>query len=257
MPVLPAHLGPAILIGSLAGRKLNIKVLILSMIIIDLEVLILGIQTGSFNRHGFLHTFVGATIFGLIFGTLYFIILLFLWKKNDWYYSEVKMYRLFKKKRDHDWMLSIKCTLMSAVLGAYSNIALDWLLYENIKVWPSPNPNIYYEFTQHHFVPTFYIIYLFCFITFFMGVGLYLYRFYFDINKEYKVSSIYDIRIHKKDIWTILGLISTPFAIAGINILFIIRTTHDPLFIISVVSILTMSIGYFISLKNVQWKLIE
>ena len=178
MPFLPAHLGPAIPIGALAGKKLNVKVIILSTVIVDIEVLVLGVQTGFFNRHGFFHTFVGATILGLFFGLFYFIVRHLLWKKDDWYYSEIKTYQSLKSSREHNWTLSIKSTLMSSLLGIYSAIALDWLLYEEINVWPSPNPNIYYEFTQHHFVPTFYVVYLFCFATFFIGVILYLYRYY-------------------------------------------------------------------------------
>ena len=63
MPLTPVHIGPAVLIGAIAGRKLNLTVLITSTILIDLEHVYFGIRYGDIVTHGFWHTFGGATLY--------------------------------------------------------------------------------------------------------------------------------------------------------------------------------------------------
>lgn len=274
MPLTPAHIGPAVLIGGLAGRKLNLTVLITSTILIDLEVLALGIKRGMFIHHGLLHTLSGAAIFGLVFGTIFFVIFQLYWKGKDVYYADSKIYRKLKELRNHDWTNSYKCVVASAIIGAYSHIALDWLLYEDIWIIAISNANIYRNFTGHFFSATYLSVYLFCAVNFVLGIFLYFYRFMSNKNKWYKTPNIYDIKLHKKDYWALMGIASTPFAISGfvIYLIAIYALTFNPdnilnplnvmvqdgfVLIFCIFPILTMIIGYFKALENANWKLIE
>lgn len=259
MPLLPAHIGPAVLIGGLAGRKLNFTVLILSTLLIDLEVLVLGLERGLFIYHGFLHTFTGATLFGFIFGTIFFILSQVYWKGKEIYYRDIEIYKKLKEWRNHNWTFSYKCTVISAIIGAYSHIALDWLLYEDISVFIRRS-NIYYDFTSQYFYETNIVIYIFCVAVFMIGLALYIYRYTKDKNKWYKISSVYELRFHKKDLWTGIGIVSTPFAIAGIVVLILMIITNAggyPILFLSIGSIVLMVIGYIMSLRNLNWKLFE
>jgi hypothetical protein len=274
MPVLPAHLGPVILIGGLAGKKLNLTVLILATLLIDIDVVVLGIQRGMFIYHGFLHTLSGATIFGIILGSLVFMIFSFYWKGNDLYFRGNKSYRRLKNWRDHNWNNSYKCMLTSAIIGAYSHIALDWPLYEDIQISPVTEANLYQPLSDNFFSATISGLYLFCVICSLIGIFLFYYRWENNLNRWYKTSGLFDITLRKKDIWAVVGIVSTPFAIAGfasytagiIALAFNPDNVINPLnnlfkiggiFIFSVFSFFIMTLAYSKALEINNWKLFE
>lgn len=274
MPLLPAHLGPAILIGGLAGRKLNLTVLILATLLIDIEVVILGLQRDAFIYHGFLHTLSGATVFGIILGSLVFTIFNLYWKGNDLYFRKNKSYRRLKDWRDHNWSNSYKCMVTSAIIGAYSHIAMDWILYEDIQISPITEANLYQNLSDNLFSATYTGIYLFCVICFLMGIFLYYDRWENNLNRWYKTSGLFDMTLRKKDIWAMVGVIFTPFALAGFAafIIAIIALVFNPdnvfnphntlvkigsVFIFSIFSIVMMIIAYSIALRMKKWKLFE
>lgn len=274
MPLTPAHIGPALLIGALAGRKLNLMVLITSTILIDLEVLYLGIQRGAFIYHGPFHTLSGATIFGLLYGTIFFALWDIVWKRKDRLIYGKEFYIKLRDWQNHNWTYSYKCILISAIIGVYSHISLDWLLYEDIRISIFLKTNIYYEFGSYLFSATFLTVYLFCIVCFFLGLLLYGYRYSSGKNRWYKITSIYDLKVYDRNLWTGLGVISTPFAISGIVIFMtiILSLSFNPdnisdhsnilaaysgVLILSIFAFFTMTIGYFISLKNLNWKLFE
>jgi hypothetical protein len=274
MPVLPAHLGPAILIGGLAGKKLNLTVLILASLLIDIEVLVLGLQRGMFIYHGFLHTLSGATVFGIILGSLVFMISFFYWKGNDLYFRRSKSYQRLKNWRDHNWSNSYKCMVMSAIIGAYSHIALDWLLYEDIRISPITEANLYRGLSDQFFSATFTGLYVFVALCFFGGIFLYYYRWEVSKNKWYKTKELFSITLRAKDIWVIVGVIFTPFALAGfasytvavIAVAFNPDNVFHPLnaminmggvFVFGIFTFLIMTISYTKALGVNNWKLIE
>jgi hypothetical protein len=274
MPLTPAHIGPAVLIGALAGRKLNLAVLITSTVLIDLEVLILGFERGLFIYHGFFHTFIGATFFGLIFGMIVFLLIQFSWKIKDFFYADNLKYRRFREGLSHSWLFSYKCITISAIIGAYSHIALDWLFYDDIRIMIVSDANFFYDYSSHFFSATLFTVYFLCLVSFLIGLALYKYRSMSDKNKWYNTHNLFDFKPHKKDLWGILGIISTPFAISGISIYLVVifalnlpfwKVTHplniiesDGLILIwGIVPILTMIYGYSKALKIANWKLIE
>jgi hypothetical protein len=110
---------------------------------------------------------------------------------------------------------------------------------------------------------------MFCLVSFIIGLALYAYRLATEKDRKYKISSIYSIRIQIKDIWVIIGIVAIPFAICGIliitvslylgihNPVLLEGHLNGPLLILSIISIFLMVIGYYKSLKYLNWKLIE
>lgn len=271
MPITPAHLSPIILTGGLSGRKLNIAVLITSAILIDLEHLYLWFKFGDINFHGYFHTFGGATLYGIVLGSLFFLILHVFWRFEFHKYGQLESYPRLRESQKHNWTNSFKCIIMSALIGVYAHISLDWLLYDNIGILAISDSNMYYDFSSHYIYGALILIHLFCIITAILGLLIYGYRFISTTDKKYEVSSIYDLKLKRKDLWTLTGIISTPFAIAGIliviftiSLIFInpetitrISGNDYTIFIFSLIAILIMIFSYKMALKKVNWKLIE
>jgi hypothetical protein len=63
MPFTPFHMGPAVLLKSLAARRFSLLVFGVSQVASDIEPLV-GILRGSPRLHGFTHTISGAVVVG-------------------------------------------------------------------------------------------------------------------------------------------------------------------------------------------------
>jgi hypothetical protein len=67
---MPFHLGPAFLIGMLFPRRINMAAILAASVAIDIEPVYCLLFNNYCQLHGFLHTYVGATIFSLTVVTL-------------------------------------------------------------------------------------------------------------------------------------------------------------------------------------------
>jgi hypothetical protein len=267
MPILPAHIGPAVLIGALAGKKLNLAVLITASLLIDIEALFWGTQYGE---HGYLHTVGGATLFGIFYGYIFFIGQQTLWKLQDYSQAANTLPRKIRDLKRKDWRFSNKCIIISSIIAVYAHISLDWLMYDNIRVLAISDINIYYMLTSAHKSLTIVLVHFICLASFIAGILLYRYRNLNGITRSYEVTTQHNLGQDGISFWTAIGMVSTPFAIAGIgSILFIISmsllfpnqvldgaVTYSISFI-SVLGIVLMIIGYAKAFTNVNWKMFE
>ncbi len=274
MPFLPAHLGPAILIGSLAGRKLNLVVLILANVLIDLEVVFLGLRTGFFAYHGFWHTYGGATLFGLILAISYFLLLFIIRKIKDYSYGGIELYKSLREHESHEWVFSFKCILFSALIGAYSHVSLDWLFYEHIRVTIVSRTNPYLMLNADYlfFEYIIYTTYFFCFACALIGLVVYYFRYKLKLFKVYKVETLFNLKPDFSDLLTLIGLIAFPFAFGGIIVMIIYLTVpftmigygawsymnaNFSIFLISVIALIVSSFCFRKALRIKGWKLFE
>lgn len=261
MPILPAHIGLAILIGSIAGKKLNLPVLIISSLIIDIEVTYWAILTGRSIHHGYFHTYEGGALFGFLFGTLFFILMIIVWKIRDAQYKEIDIYNQFRGFQKHNWTYSYKCIIISSILGVYSHIPLDWVFYESDYIRP-------FSFADHNYFlhwEIFHLVYFFCIGSFILGLILFYYRSKTNKNRSYEISSIYDIKLHFRYIWAVIAIMLTPFGILGV--IYAFSLVH-PRVLLSTINNYQLIIFYFIclvimvfcyskALKSADWKLFE
>lgn len=69
MPFTPFHMGPGLAVKAVGGRRFSLTVFGFSQIAIDIEPLLRMIR-GDALLHGFTHTYLGATLVGLVSVTI-------------------------------------------------------------------------------------------------------------------------------------------------------------------------------------------
>ncbi len=153
MPFTPFHLGPAMLLGFRYERKLDLMSLALASVVLDIEPflnIIIGIIMGKeVVHHGFFHSFVGATIVGIIMVVLLYFL-------NPTVNKLRSLFRVEQKS-------SLKTITSAVFLGIYLHVFLDSFLYPEIKpFYPlSFNP----MFNQGFLIISYIVVYLFCAVT--------------------------------------------------------------------------------------------
>lgn len=164
MVVTPLHIGPSILIGLLLYKYLDLPGLVLGSVIVDLRAIavVLGFINGPI--HGVLHNFIAAIIIGVIGG---FILHPFRPEIKKW------MDMVFIKQE-----LSKTKTVLSTIIGALIAVLIDSILYSDLSpIYPiSGNP--FYgllSLSQIHIIVV---------STFMIGLILYLYRAYRQVEME-------------------------------------------------------------------------
>lgn len=156
MPFTPFHLGPALLIAMIFFPYLDIIALGLGSIIVDIEPAYYLFFTNKGPYHGFLHSFLGATITGIGLS-----LALYPFRK-----TYLRLVRLFGLNQDTDF----KKILGSSLIGTYSHIILDMPLYPEMKpLYPLPT-NLFLNT-----VPLATIIDI-CLMSFLLGFLIYLVR---------------------------------------------------------------------------------
>lgn len=119
MPVTPFHFGPGALLHSVAPRHVSFVAFCAANVLIDLE----SLYNLVYHRnpvHAFFHTYIGATL--VVAGTIALL---------------VAMLRLGSLLRIPNWWgwkeLSLRQLVMGAALGAYSHVALDSVMHQDIR----------------------------------------------------------------------------------------------------------------------------
>jgi hypothetical protein len=127
MPVTPFHLGPGVVLKSVASRHFSFTIFAFTQILIDLEALYFFAQNDS-HMHRHLHTYLGATIVAGISVAIGRPICQWLLKKWNNHLSPKQKKWLYVEPA-----ISIKSAVMGAALGAYSHILLDSIMHYDIK----------------------------------------------------------------------------------------------------------------------------
>jgi hypothetical protein len=157
MPFTPFHLGPALLIGMLLFPWVSIASILISSIIVDIEpacVLFMGIGG---PLHGPLHSYLGATM--MSFGTT---LVIYPFRKPI-----VTILSWFRIDQD----ASLRLIFLTALLWTYSHIFLDSFLYSEMNPFLPLLGNPFYGLVDSG------TVYLWCSVSFIMGLVLYVYRF--------------------------------------------------------------------------------
>ena len=156
MPFTPYHWGPSSWIGLLLFRIFDFSTLLISSVIVDIEppsVLVLNL---NYPFHGFFHSFVGGSVVAILTS-----IVLYLLKGKI-----KKIMAIFRLAQDS----SFKKILWTSFFGVYFHILLDAPLYSDIKpFYPMRNNPLYGLFSSQQ-------IYLFCSLSFLLGILFYLLR---------------------------------------------------------------------------------
>ncbi|MBP2030214.1 hypothetical protein J2755_001148 [Methanohalophilus levihalophilus] len=122
MPFTPFHLGPALLLGEVFEKRVNMAAIMLGSIIVDARASYCFF-TGCQPIHGPLHTYLGATF-------LAFLVVIGIYGER---YSLEKVTSRLRMKQDY----SLYSIIFGALIGTWSHVLLDSFLYTDIvPFWP-------------------------------------------------------------------------------------------------------------------------
>jgi len=154
LPFTPFHWGPALFIGLLLFPILDVPSFLISSVAVDIEPFYLMFQ-GSPYLHGFFHSYLGASIIGVL-------VALIVYALRNVLYGILAAFRLPQKS-------SFKKILFTSLFGVYFHVFLDSFLYPDIRPFYPLEANPLYGVIQSR------IIYQFCGISFLLGLLLYVY----------------------------------------------------------------------------------
>ena len=119
MPFTPFHFGPAILLGLLLLKKLDFPTFVAANIIIDWRaaLVLFGFWPGP--RHGWVHTYIGATIMAIILGA----VMSHARPLIDGELREMKIVQEITKKK----------IFLSAFLGTFLHVTIDAFHHPTMK----------------------------------------------------------------------------------------------------------------------------
>lgn len=129
MPITPLHLGPGILIKSLAGRRMSLTVFALSQVTMDVEVLARA-AVGSEQWHGFTNTLVGATVVllpSVFLGKPVCEWVLRWWNRN----LSPGQAKWLEVPASIGWVAA----WTGGVVGVYSHFILDAIMHADARPW--------------------------------------------------------------------------------------------------------------------------
>jgi membrane-bound metal-dependent hydrolase YbcI (DUF457 family) len=136
VPFTPFHFGPAIGFGLPLRKYLHVPTFIVANVIVDVEPLLVLVLGLNYPLHGYLHTFIFASLTGLALGYVLFSFDRLLHP----IYKAMKLVVVNKQ--------SFKSYMAAGVLGATFHVLLDSPLYRDIKPLypfthnPFYNPNL-------------------------------------------------------------------------------------------------------------------
>lgn len=127
MPFTPFHMGPGLAIKAVCGRYFSLMVFGFSQVAIDIEPLVRIIR-GDAVLHGFTHTYLGASLIGLVSVVVGRPVCQFL--LNYW--------RLDPDSPFMNWLrgpkvISWRATIVGAFVGTYSHVFLDSIMHSDMQ----------------------------------------------------------------------------------------------------------------------------
>jgi Flp pilus assembly protein protease CpaA len=121
LPFTPYHLGPALAIGLPLRKYIHAPTFILANVIVDVEGLLVLVLGLNYPLHGYLHTFLLASLFGVALAVVMFFLERFL----------QPVYKAFLLETDNKPRLS--AFVVAGVLGTVLHVLFDAPLYTDIQ----------------------------------------------------------------------------------------------------------------------------
>ncbi|MBP1909632.1 metal-dependent hydrolase [Methanolobus bombayensis] len=165
MPFTPFHLGPIFLLGEIFEKKVNLFSILIGSIIIDIRATYC-LFAGCRPLHGPLHTFLAATIVGLLIAWL-------IYSQRTWLQKITDKLRI-------EQSYSFNSTILGSIIGTWSHVVLDSPLYSEITpLWPSTSNPLLWEISSV-------TIYALCAVSFLPATIIFIYRYWKRDSKSQK-----------------------------------------------------------------------
>lgn len=156
MPFTPFHLGPSSWIGLFLFKIFDFPTLLITSVIVDIEPFCVFVFNAPWPIHGFLHSFLGGSIVAILTAVILYILK-----------SPIKKVMAVLKLAQES---SFKKILWTSFFGVYFHLLLDAFLYRDMKpFYPFEGNPLLGLFSSQQ-------IYLFCSLSFLVGILFYLIR---------------------------------------------------------------------------------
>ena len=165
MPFTPFHLGPAFGIGLPLRRWLHLPTFIVTSVLVDVEPFLVVVLGLNYPIHGYLHTFLFASLMGIVTAMLMFQV-------------EDRFKNLYMElSLEGEAPLQLRSFLLGGVLGSVIHVLLDTPLYADIRpFYPYQHNPLYCPAITSE-------IYGSCILLGFIGVLYYAVLIFKDRNK--------------------------------------------------------------------------
>jgi len=158
MPLTPFHLGPAILLGLIFLRYVDLPTFMIANVIVDIEPMFIILFNLDLTHHQFLHTFLG--------GTLVVFILTWIMKKIRSKFSPLLMFLKIEQKA------SLRNIFLASLSGIYIHIILDSRMHMDIRPFYPLMVNPFLNGS----ISSVLSVYMFCIWSFIGGLIVYAIR---------------------------------------------------------------------------------
>jgi len=156
MPVTPFHWGPSSWIGLALFKIFDFATLMVASVVVDIEPFSVLFFNLNYPLHGFFHSFLGGSILAVLTAVILYLL-------RD---KIKKIMAIFKLAQDS----SFKKILGTSFFAVYFHLILDSFINEDVKLfYPFKNTPFYGLFSLPQ-------IYIFCGISFLVGILFYLIR---------------------------------------------------------------------------------
>jgi len=141
MPVTPFHFGPGLALKAVSPTHCSFLVFAATQVMIDCEPLYY-MSRGGWPIHRFFHTYIGATLVAIIAYVVFRPVCgICISIRENQYAINAQVLRLGIKRVSHIAALS------GAFIGAYSHIALDSIMHEDVLPFaPFSNTNVMLDY---------------------------------------------------------------------------------------------------------------
>jgi membrane-bound metal-dependent hydrolase YbcI (DUF457 family) len=130
MPITPYHFGPSAFVGLTLRKWLDIPVFVLANVIVDIEVLVIGLLGLGWPTHRYSHTLLIGAVVGAIWGIAAYPLR---------HFFEKIMQVLRIPYQTSSWKM-----VVSGVLGVWLHVVIDAIYHWDVRIfWPSKAKPLY------------------------------------------------------------------------------------------------------------------
>jgi hypothetical protein len=127
MPITPFHMGPGLLVKAVGGRHVSLTVFGFSQVVMDIEPLVRMIRD-DVVLHGFVHTYLGATLIGLVSAVAGRPICQAL--LNRWAPDPTAAFETWLRGPR---LISWPAAIIGAFAGTYTHVFLDGIMHSDMQ----------------------------------------------------------------------------------------------------------------------------
>ena len=136
MPITPFHMGPGLLVKAVGGRHVSLMVFGFSQVAMDIEPVVRMIRN-DVVLHGFVHTYLGATVIGLVSAVVGRPICQAL--LDRWAPDAQAAFETWLRGPER---ISWPAAVVGALVGTYSHVLLDSIMHSDLQpLAPFPGAN--------------------------------------------------------------------------------------------------------------------